>query len=142
MNWSTFHKKSERFASEAEVAMHKGDVEAAKSLYEKAAEAEESSLKYLDPSTKPRTLGICVVSSAALWYKANQVSKAERFISDWLKEGNLPEFAKKDLKSLLREIKKTSQDKGHQQETIHRSIPRRSMPKPFPGRLNRPKMLA
>src|SRR3989304_439792 len=103
MNWSTFHKESERLASEAEVTLHKGDNERAQELYLQAAEAERKSLGFLDRS-RPRTLGICTVSAAALLYKADQVSVAERFTHEWLARDGLPEFARGELRSLLRDI--------------------------------------
>ncbi len=142
MKWSTFHKRSERYACKAEVALHKGDVETAKTLYQKAAENEQRSLEYLDPSTQARTLGICVVSAAALWYKANQTSVAHEFISHWLKKESLPEFAIKDLKTLHREIKTSPHNREHQHVPIRRTHSQRPSPKPFSSRATRPKVLA
>ncbi len=142
MNWSTFHRESERFASKAEVALRKEDAEMAKSLYQKAAEAEQQSLEYLNPSTKARTLGICVVSAAALWYKSSQASVAERFISHWLGKEELPEFAKKDLKVLLKTIKESDKNRDHRQTAIHHSHPKRPSLKPISTRANRLKILA
>jgi hypothetical protein len=103
MSWTFHHAKSERFASEAEIASKKGDVGRAIELYEKAATAEVEALNQLDPS-KTRTLGITVVSAVALWYKAKNYINAQRLAHQWLGTNNLPGFAVDQLQLLLQTI--------------------------------------
>ncbi len=67
-----------------------------------AAEAEIEALGALEPE-KLRTLGI-TVSAAALWFKAQEFSKAKLLAYEWLASGRLPGFAIVQLEEILREI--------------------------------------
>ena len=70
-------------------------------LYKQAAQAEAAAIQDLGHS-KRKTLGITVVSTAALWFKANEFAKAQQIIDHWLKSDLLPDFAIEQLKSLQR----------------------------------------
>ncbi len=65
MNWKEYHDRSMEFASQAQVLVWRGEVEAAKPYYAMAAEAEVEALGALEPE-KLRTVGITVVSAVAL----------------------------------------------------------------------------
>ena len=103
MTWNEYHSRSERYASDAQMAQISRDFDRAKHFYGLAAEQEELALSALDPS-KARTLGITAVSAAALWYKAGEFEKARELSSLWLKTGLLPPFAEAEIQDLLSEI--------------------------------------
>jgi hypothetical protein len=103
MSWGTHHAQSEEFASQAEVALRKGDKALATELYRLSAEAESHALNELDPS-KTRTLGITAVSAAALWSKAKELKQAEHVAYTWLASKLLPDFAIAQLQELLQSI--------------------------------------
>lgn len=103
MTWAHWHAESERFASQAEVEARRKDALAAKSLYLKAAEAENQALLELAPN-KPRTLGITAVSAASLWFKARAFKKASQLCYLMLGRGDLPDFAADQLKALVQAI--------------------------------------
>lgn len=103
MNWPTLHSQSETYASRAEAARRKGEIEEAERLYARAAEAESDALQYLD-SSKERTLGVSAVSAVALWYKARLFDRAQSTAYRWLATGQLPLFATDQLKELLQAI--------------------------------------
>jgi hypothetical protein len=103
MTWSVSHSESERFAAAAQLALNKGDPIAAKELFSKAAEAEARALAALG-SDKPRTYGVTAVSAAALWYKAGELTEAERIARKAIEAHNLPEFAVDQLQELLSSI--------------------------------------
>jgi hypothetical protein len=65
MSWAIHHAQSKELASQAQVALKKGDKARARDLYRLAAQAEGRALEVLDPS-KTRTLGITVVSATSL----------------------------------------------------------------------------
>lgn len=103
MTWAHWHAESERLASEAEVASRQKNASLAKSLYLKAAEAENQALLELAPN-KPRTLGITAVSAASLWFKARAFKKASQLCYLMLGNGDLPDFAADQLKALVQAI--------------------------------------
>jgi len=103
MSWLAHHSESERLASEAEVALRRGDRDAAKALYGKSAAEEVAALAFLG-ADKPRTLGITAVSAAALWYHAGQLHEAEREAHRALTLPGLPRFAVAELRTLLQSI--------------------------------------
>jgi hypothetical protein len=76
MTWLSKHRESERFASEAEFAKHRGAATEAQSLYKTAAQAEAEALKLVLPD-KPKTLGVTAVSAVALYFKAHEFELAE-----------------------------------------------------------------
>ena len=100
MSWIEHHENSERLASQALVAAQEGRRDEARSLYARAADAEESAIADLDRS-KARTLGISAVSAASLHYKANELARAEAVAVRWLAFEGLPAFARDQLRLLL-----------------------------------------
>ena len=103
MSWIEHHERSERLASQAEVAVREGRRDEAQALYARAADAEENAIADLDPS-KARTLGISAVSAVSLHYKANQLARAESVAVRWLGFEALPAFARDQLRLLLQTI--------------------------------------
>ncbi len=45
MSWALFHRQSEELAAEAHAALHNGDIELAKKLFGKAAQAEKQAFQ-------------------------------------------------------------------------------------------------
>jgi hypothetical protein len=113
MSWLSWHEISERFASDAHVAARAGNRDHASALFRRAGEAECKALEELDPS-KSRTLGITAVSAVSLWFKANELSEAERAAMRWLASDRLPLFAISQLRQLLQSIwtSQTMRDAG------------------------------
>lgn len=103
MSWIALHQVSEGFASEAEAAVLQGRRAEARKLYARAAAAEEDAVGLLDPS-KTRTIGISAVSAASLYYKAEELARAEEVAGRWLGFATLPGFAREQLRSLLQSI--------------------------------------
>lgn len=103
MTWLEHHRESERLASEAEVALRRGDTTAAKELFGQAAEAEQRAFADLDIS-KTRTIGVSALSTAALYYKAGRLAAAEAFAYNALASGTLADFAVDELRLLLQSI--------------------------------------
>ena len=104
MSWLENHRESERLASQAQLAWREDRRQDAEDLYLRAADAEVQAIAELNPS-KARTLGISVVSAASLYYKAAQHSLAKEVAERWLGEA-IPVFAKDQLRSLLRSLKR------------------------------------
>lgn len=107
MSWSAHHKRSEMYASEAELAVKNGECGQAMKLYRLAAESENMALSSL-ASDKPRTLGITAVSVAALWYKAGAFEQTIQTAEKWLQNHELPPFAINQLQELLLESRNIS----------------------------------
>lgn len=105
MSWVEHHKRSERLASEAQVALFKDRKADALKLYAQAADAEDKALADLDRS-KVRTVGISAVSAASLHYKACDLERAGEVAAEWLRWPALPDFAKNQLRSLQQSIQK------------------------------------
>lgn len=103
MSWVEHHKRSERLASEAQVALFKDRKTEALELYAQAADAEDKALADLDRS-KVRTVGISAVSAASLYYKAGDLERAGKVAAEWLRWPALPDFAKNQLRSLQQSI--------------------------------------
>jgi hypothetical protein len=103
MSWKEHHDRSMAFASQAQVLMWRGEVEAAKPYYVMAAEAEVLALGDLE-AEKLRTLGITVVSAVALWFKAGELGKAKMLAYEWLAGGRLVGFAIVQVEEISREI--------------------------------------
>lgn len=102
MTWLEHHRASEVLASEAEQALREGQRKAAQSLYRDAADAECQAIAALDHS-KARTLGICAVSAASLYFKAGQYARAEEVAERWLRT-RIPAAAKEQLRALLQSV--------------------------------------
>ena len=103
MSWLEQHSLSEKYASEAELALQRGDVASGLDKYRLAAEAESGAIAELDVS-KERTLGITVVSAAALFFKAREYKQAEIVTHSWLATEHLPDFAIEQLHEILQAI--------------------------------------
>jgi hypothetical protein len=103
MSWLEYHKKSERFASDADVAGRSGDTAQAMMFYSDAAAAETQAISHIDIS-KRRTFSITVVSAVALWYKARDYPAAENLAYKWLGTNVLESFAVHQLQDILRKI--------------------------------------
>lgn len=103
MSWDLHHSRSEKLASEAELAMRAGDRSRAQELYRQAATSEQEAFNQLPPE-KQRTRGITSVSAVALWYKGRQYDEAERLAHSYLAAGQLPQFAQTQLRELLHVI--------------------------------------
>ena len=103
MTWLEHHREAESLASRADVARHSGNVDQAKLLCGRAAEAEVRAIEALDPS-KQRTLGITAVSAVALFYKSEQMRTAENTAYRLLALDSLPGFARVQLCDLLQAI--------------------------------------
>jgi hypothetical protein len=103
MSWHEHHRRSEQFASNAEVLQRQGDVEAARQNYAIAAEAEVKALAFIGPDEQ-RTLGITAVSAVALLYKARNFLQAKQVAYQYLSTEMLPHFAIVQLEEILKEI--------------------------------------
>ena len=103
MAWAEHHKLSEGLASAAQLASLQGRQAEALELYVRAADAEVKALDDLDRS-KVRTAGISAVSAASLYYKAADLGRSEAVAAQWLGVNVLPDFARNQLRGLLRSI--------------------------------------
>ncbi len=103
MTWLEHHCQSEQYASDAEVAVRRGECDRAQELYAKAAQAEEQALRKLDPA-KSRTYGVSAVSTVSLYFKAAQRHTAETLAHRCLASEHLPDFARDQLRDLLQSI--------------------------------------
>ena len=103
MSWSELHTQSEKFATEAHLALRSGRSSDARNLYKQAAELEQKALDLLDV-TKARTRGITAVSAVALWFKAGEYTLAEQLACSMLADSQIPAFAREELQSLVRAI--------------------------------------
>ena len=104
MTWVDHHRRSEQLASEAELALLKGDPSRSESLYVEAAQQEEMALGHVG-AEKPRTLGITAVSTVSLYYKGKQLDMAETLAHRYLGSGGLPRFAKRQLEESIDRIR-------------------------------------
>jgi hypothetical protein len=100
MTWADYHTQSERFATDAELAVRQGAIERSMALYRLAAQAEAHALAERDV-TKTRTRGITAVRAVALWYKAGDYPQAQRIAHQWLGTDLRPPFAVEQLQGLL-----------------------------------------
>lgn len=103
MSWVEHHAESERYATEAQLALRRGDAYKARELYGLAAKAEATALPEIDRSAA-RTLGIGVVSVAALWYKAGDLQEAMSVAHRWLACREIPPFATDQLREILEKV--------------------------------------
>lgn len=103
MTWAELHSESERFATEAQLAVRARNTGQAIELYQRAAEIERRALDQLDVS-KARTRGITAVSAVALWYKAGEYVLAEQLAHSMLADLHIPDFAREELRTLVQAI--------------------------------------
>ncbi len=108
MSWLELHRKSEEFASKAEVLARQGQYDLACTSYLEAAHYERQALAEVDAG-KRRTWTITAVSTSSLYFMAHELEVAEdlahRF---WTDEQILP-FGKRDLDELLQMIRDDEQ---------------------------------
>jgi RNA polymerase sigma factor (sigma-70 family) len=102
VTWLEHHTASSRAAAEAEIAARESESARARTLYRRAAEAEEKALSELDP-TKRRTLGITAVSAVALWCKGGAFDRAKQ-LAHRLAKKDLPSFATRQIREILEAI--------------------------------------
>lgn len=110
MSWSTYHKTSQEYAAQAEVALRCSLMDKALKLYRFAAQAETRALYALDPD-KIKTMGITAVSAASLWYKSKDFAQAKRIAQYWLATEKLPTFANEQLVEILSAIPLSHREK-------------------------------
>lgn len=103
MSWIQWHQQSEQLAAEASIAYRRNEFDLARSLYARAADAEQKALQEVDAG-KSRTRGITAVSAVSLWFKAGLFQKAEQLAYLTLSAGDLPEFASTELRTLVQAI--------------------------------------
>lgn len=103
MSWLEHHVQSERYASQAQVAAWQDNEALAQQFYRQAAEQEELALAELPPD-KVRTLGITVVSAAALWFKSGAYTQVQKLAATWLDQTKLPEFSYHQLREIVEQV--------------------------------------
>jgi hypothetical protein len=103
MSWLEHHRRSEQFASAAEVLRREGQLEAARENYAIAAESEIKALAFID-SHETQTFGITAVSAVALLFKAKDFLQAKQIAYQCLSQPTLPNFAIVQLEEILKEI--------------------------------------
>lgn len=120
MTWLELHKKSEALAFAAHRAKKEHDLATAYSLFLEAGRAEMEALESLDAKEKPRTFSITAVSSTSLFYKGNDLKKAEIVACRSLANNSLLDFAADQLRDILQLIwnKGSEQDSFEVEERI------------------------
>lgn len=103
MSWHENHTKGMQAAEAAHEALKAGDDAAARKHFAKAAALEEAALGKLSAS-QSRTLGITAISATSLWLKSKDFAEAERLSSHLLSLADLPDFAKKELRTILQTV--------------------------------------
>jgi amino acid adenylation domain-containing protein len=103
MTWDAHHTESERLAGDAELMLSRGQAEAARALYRRAARAEAAALAHVD-AARTRTAGITAVSALSLWYKAGDLAEVWRTGHRLLAEMPLPEFAREQIRGILARV--------------------------------------
>ena len=108
MTWQAHHDRSAELAGQAEIALHRGDRNAAMALYREAGVAEAKALGEIDPSDS-FFVGITAVSAVALHFKGGDEHAAEKIAHRHLAEDNLPESSRQQLDELLERIRASKQ---------------------------------
>jgi hypothetical protein len=103
MSWKQKHSEAMQVAEAAHNALRAGEQASARKLFAQAAMLEEAALANLSPD-QPRTSGITAISAASLWLKSQFLSEAERVSSHLLSVAHLPDFAKKELRTILQTV--------------------------------------
>ena len=98
-NAMTYHKESEHFASQAEMAARNGM--STTWLYRQAAWAEITALNYV-PIDKPRTYSILAVSAVALAWKSDDTAMAYKVGDSYMRSGRLLPWAVVQIGEILR----------------------------------------
>src|SRR5271157_3002134 len=103
MSWATDHNQAMRIAEAAHDAHKSGDYIRARTLFADAAKLEEQALRNLGPN-QTRTLGITAISATSLWLKSREYSRTEQLAFYLMSLANLPEFALKELRTILQTV--------------------------------------
>ncbi len=103
MSWATDHNQAMRIAEAAHDANKSGDYIRARTLFADAAKLEEQALRKLGPN-QTRTLGITAISATSLWLKSREYSRTEQLAYHLMSLANLPEFARKELRTILQTV--------------------------------------
>lgn len=94
------HQQAQVLAASAELAKTRGDSEAARSLYARAADLELEGLRQL-PQSEPRSRGILAVSYTSLLFKAGLYDRAEVALCGLLADSGIPSAFRDELRELL-----------------------------------------
>lgn len=94
------HQQAQALAASAELAKARGDSEAARSLYARAADLELEGFRRLSQN-EPRSRGILAVSYAALLFKAGLYDRAEVAICGLLADTGISPAFRDELRELL-----------------------------------------
>lgn len=94
------HRKAQEHSAGAELALARGDRQAAEKSYLLAAELEGLALQDV-PADRPRSRGILAVSYVSLLFKAARYERAERAVCGLLAEGAVGEPYREQLRELL-----------------------------------------
>lgn len=100
MTWLDCHAQSEKYASDAEVAVRQGEDARARELYRMSAQAEEQALEEVEPN-KRRTYSVTAVSAVALYFKAAQWRKAQILAYRCLESERMLKFARRQMEDIL-----------------------------------------
>ncbi len=103
MSWNEHHLASENYAIQAELAAKNRDHKTAIGLYRKAAEEEVLAISQVEPG-KMKTLAVTVTSAASLWFKAEDLRRAEQLACQWLAADEIPSFASDQLQTVLQSV--------------------------------------
>ena len=103
MTWLEHHRKSEELFGNAEIEDRFGEPGLARNLYREAAQSEERALADL-AADKPQTFGITAVSAVSCYLMAHDYEHAEQLAYEFLAGDRLPDFARHDMKDVLRAI--------------------------------------
>lgn len=98
------HRHAELLMGRADQASVEGRMQDAARLRCEAAELEAQVFGMV-PLDRPRTRGVIAVSSVALYRKGKALDQAIRQAEAFLKLGNLPEFARRDLEEMIEEMR-------------------------------------
>ena len=108
MTWQAHHDRSAELAGRAEIALHRGDRNAAMALYREAGVAEAEALEEIDPSDS-FLVGITAVSAVALHLKGGEERAAEKLAHRYLAEDDLIESSRQQLDDLIERIRASKQ---------------------------------
>lgn len=108
MTWQAHHDRSAELAGRAEIALHRGNPNAAMALYREAGVAEAKSLAEIDPSDS-FLVGITAVSAVALHFKGGDEQAAEKLAHRYLAEDDLLESSRQQLDELIERIRASKQ---------------------------------
>lgn len=97
------YRESQRLIARAESALKQRDIEQARTLFGEAAAIQRCLVESLPPD-RARTRSVFGLSAAALFYKANALTEAERLAHRYMAEEWLEERSRNGLEELLKRI--------------------------------------